>query len=59
MTQVSDDVVRWRQTLVGLVVVALLLVAGWWVMNELQRHRKIDNCIASGRRDCAPLDTGN
>ncbi len=59
MTQVSDDVVRWRQTLVGLVVVALLLVAGWWVMNELQRHREIDNCIASGRRDCAPLDTGN
>ena len=59
MTQVSDDVVRWRQTLVGLVVVALLLVAGWWVMSDLQRHREIDNCIASGRRDCAPLDTGN
>ena len=59
MSDDFDDAARWRQTLVGLVVVALLLVAGWWVMNELQRHREIDNCIASGRRDCAPLDTGN
>ena len=58
MSEESEDAARWRQTLVGLAVVILLLVAGWWVLNELQRHREIDNCIAAGRRDCVPLDTG-
>ncbi|MDE3176174.1 MAG: hypothetical protein KGM15_08745 [Pseudomonadota bacterium] len=58
MSDDSEETARWRQTLVGLVVVVLLLVAGWWVMSDLQHHREIDNCIASGRRDCVPLETG-
>jgi hypothetical protein len=58
MSEEPDDPTRWRQTLVGLIVVVLLLIAGWWVMSDLQRNRDIQNCIASGRRDCVPLDTG-
>jgi hypothetical protein len=50
-----DDATRNRQTIAALVVVALLLVGGWWLMSELQHHREIADCIASGRRDCVPI----
>ena len=52
-----DDANRWRQTLAALIVVALLIVVGWWVMSEMQRHRDIETCLASGRRDCVQLET--
>jgi hypothetical protein len=51
----DDDAPSTRQTIVGLVVIALLLIGGWWVMSEMQRHREIGDCIASGRRDCVPI----
>ena len=57
MADDTDDAYRWRQTLAGLIAVALLIVVGWWVMSEMQRHREIENCLASGRRNCAPLET--
>jgi hypothetical protein len=38
------------------VFVALLLLAGWWLMSELQSRRDTENCIASGRRDCVPVE---
>lgn len=44
-----------RKTLAAVVVVGLLAVAGWWLMTELQHHRDVENCIASGRRDCIPI----
>jgi hypothetical protein len=49
---------RGRQTLAAVIVVALLLVGGWWLMSALQHHREIESCLASGRRNCAPLETG-
>ena len=38
---------------VGLVA---LLGAGWWITNALYDARKADNCISSGRRNCAPIE---
>ena len=46
---------RSRQNLVAIIVVALLFVGGWWLMSELQHHREVQDCIASGRHDCVPI----
>lgn len=31
--------------------------AGLWLVNALIAQRDIDNCVAQGRRNCAPIDT--
>ena len=54
----DEDLARRRQTLAAGVVVLLLFLGGWWLMSELQHHREVQDCLASGRRDCIPLDTG-
>jgi hypothetical protein len=46
---------RSRQNIVAVVIVLLLLGGGWWLMSELQHHREVENCIASGRHDCVPI----
>jgi hypothetical protein len=34
-------------------IVALVIVAGLWLVDALLAARKADECISSGRRDCA------
>jgi hypothetical protein len=51
----SDDSDRSRANLIALVFIVALFVGAYWLFTELQRHREIENCIASGRRDCIPL----
>ena len=51
----DDHPGRSRQNLVAIIVVALLFIGGWWLMSELQHHREVQDCIASGRRDCVPI----
>jgi hypothetical protein len=42
------------------IVIALFFVvivgAGIWLANALIDQRKLDNCIAQGRRNCAPIE---
>lgn len=42
------------------IVIALFFVAvvgaGIWLVNALIDQRKLDNCIAQGRRNCAPIE---
>ncbi len=51
----DEDSARNRQTIAAVVVVVVLLIGGWWLMSEMQRHREIEDCIASGRHDCVPI----
>lgn len=41
------------------IVIALLAVAvigiGIWLVNALLEQRRLDNCAAQGRRNCAPV----
>jgi hypothetical protein len=42
---------------VSLLVVAALVVGGWFVMRQLQADSKMQDCVMSGRKNCAPVDT--
>ena len=41
--------------LIVLVVVVVLVAAGVWLANTMLDVRKIQDCFASGRRNCAPI----
>jgi hypothetical protein len=42
---------------VGLVVITVLVVGGWYVITTLSDQTQMQDCIQSGRRNCAPIDT--
>ena len=44
-----------RQSLIALVVVVLLFVIGWFLARELYSNQKIEDCVLSGRTNCAPI----
>jgi hypothetical protein len=45
-----------RGPLVGLGVIVLLLVVGWFLVHELYSNGKLEDCLMSGRTNCAPID---
>jgi hypothetical protein len=45
-----------RGALIGLVVIALLVVIAYWLVTSLREEGKREDCLASGRTNCAPLD---
>lgn len=47
----------WR-TLVGLGLVVALIVGVLFVMQQLRHAAAIQDCVASGRRNCVPVDAG-
>jgi len=56
----SDDELepsgRYR-ALVGLVVIVLLVIAVLFIMHRLEQGAKMQDCLASGRTNCAPIET--
>ena len=42
---------------VGLLVGLALILGGWLVLRQLQADAKLQDCIMSGRKNCAPIDT--
>jgi hypothetical protein len=44
-----------RGNLFALVAVIVLVVLGYWAFNFIDQQRKLQNCLDSGRRDCAQL----
>ncbi len=47
----------WR-TLAGLGLVVALVVGVLFVMQQLRHAAAVQDCVASGRRDCVPVDAG-
>jgi hypothetical protein len=45
-----------RGALIGLAVTALLVVAAYYLVNSLHNEGKMEDCLMSGRTNCAPLD---
>lgn len=54
----NDEPPRSRvRFLVGLALAAVLFAGVWFVMTELRRSAALQNCYASGRRDCVTIDS--
>jgi hypothetical protein len=54
----SDGTDYDRRTLINLlaaIFLCLIALAAAYVITTLDRQWKLERCIASGRRDCAPL----
>jgi hypothetical protein len=45
-----------RGAVIGLVITALIVVAGYFLMNALRDEGKREDCLMSGRSNCVPLD---
>ena len=45
-----------RGALIGLVVTAMLVIAGYYLMTVLRDQGKMEDCLMSGRSNCAPID---
>jgi len=45
-----------RGALLGLGIVVLLLVAGWILIHILHNTSRVQDCVMSGRTNCAPVD---
>ncbi len=39
-----------------LIVVAVLCAAGWFLVSWMSDTSRIQDCVMSGRKNCAPLD---
>ena len=46
-----------RQLIAAAIVLALLLAGGLWLTGALRGAAAIQDCAASGRTNCAPIDT--
>jgi hypothetical protein len=51
----EDEAHRNFVNLIAAIFVLVLAIAAIWVFKALDEHRQIENCIASGRRDCINL----
>ena len=45
-----------RGAVIGLIVVFLLVVIGYWLMTALRHESQLEDCMMAGRKNCAPLD---
>jgi hypothetical protein len=48
-----------RGPLVALLLVVALLVGGLWLMRHLRATAALQDCVMSGRTNCAPISGGN
>ncbi len=46
---------RMRANVAAIVLVGLLIWCGYWLFNTLAEMRKLQDCILTGRTNCAPI----
>jgi hypothetical protein len=46
-----------RPAVIGLLVVLVLVVAGYFLMTALRQNASLEDCLMSGRKNCAPIET--
>jgi hypothetical protein len=45
-----------RGAVIGLILVLALVVVGYYLVNALRKNANLEDCLMSGRTNCAPLD---
>jgi len=59
MTQPPDDGHEpdsRRPAWIGLVLVLALVVAAYFLVNALRKNANLEDCLMSGRHNCAPIE---
>jgi hypothetical protein len=46
-----------RRALVGLIALVVLIAGVLFIMHRLNQAAQLQDCVASGRTNCAPIDT--
>jgi hypothetical protein len=46
-----------RPAVIGLIVVLALVVAGYFLVSALRQNADLEDCLMSGRKNCAPIET--
>ena len=46
-----------RRALIGLAALIVMVVAVLFIMHRLNQAAQIQDCVASGRTNCAPIET--
>jgi hypothetical protein len=46
-----------RSALIALAVVVLLFLIGWLLAHELYKGGQLEDCLLSGRTNCAPIQS--
>lgn len=47
-----------RQLIAACVLIAVLVLAGLWLSGALRRDAGVQDCVMSGRSNCAPVGAG-
>jgi hypothetical protein len=58
MTENEDDEPSRRGPLIALVAVVVLVLGGLWLSHVLGGVSHMQDCVMSGRSNCAPVATG-
>jgi hypothetical protein len=45
-----------RPAVIGLIVVLALVVAAYFLVTALRNNANLEDCLMSGRRNCAPIE---
>jgi hypothetical protein len=56
MDHEEEDEVRRSAALLGLIVVLSLAIAGILLLHALERKSRLEDCLMSGRSNCAPIE---
>jgi flagellar biogenesis protein FliO len=53
-----DDEADQRRSgaLIGLIIILALAIAGVWLVRELREKSQLEDCLMSGRTNCAPIE---
>ncbi|HVC55853.1 MAG TPA: hypothetical protein VND95_07845 [Stellaceae bacterium] len=51
-----DDETRRTLALMGLIVILVLAIAGVILLRALRSNNALEDCLMSGRRNCAPIE---
>ena len=46
-----------RGSIIALIVVVVLIAGGLWLMQHIREASRIQDCVMSGRTNCAPIAT--
>jgi hypothetical protein len=58
-SQNGDDEADQRRSaaLIGLIIILTLAIAGVVLVRELRERSRMEDCLMSGRTNCAPIET--